>query len=65
MKSATLHRRACADVYGNLTKEKTIATLALLLARLAEPCRATRPLAHVGPACRALPASSSSTASKS
>lgn len=59
MKSATLHTRACADVYGNLTKEKTIATPALLLARLAEPCRATRPSAHVGPAGRAAPASSS------
>lgn len=36
MKSATLHGRACADAYGNLTKDKPIATPALLLVSCAE-----------------------------
>lgn len=41
MKSSTLHSRACADVHRELTKEKTIATPALLLVSGAQPCRAT------------------------
>lgn len=41
MKSSTLHSRACADVHRDLTKEKTIATPALLLVSRAQPCTAT------------------------
>lgn len=65
MKSSVYRRRACADVYGSLTKDKTIATPTLLLASRAALQGYLGPLVCVGPAGRAVLAWFHSTASRS
>lgn len=65
MKSSVYRRRACADVYGSLTKDKTIATLTLLLASRAALQGYLGPSVCVGPAGRAVLARFRSTASRS